>query len=948
MKKRLLILSAIGAATLSSAILLTNNISSFSSSHAEDKPASMSCDYYFNDSNGYQSLHSLNILRLDGGSDLTNVKTWGTVTSTFYNASGTVAQQFIQSTDKYGDVGATCLYNIPNNQVFPVGSVVTVTGTMTLYNGMSEMTNFIVTKDYDVNPCPVESFDIDSSVFSLSSSSQEFKEYQYMGTREVTLTNVSLEAVTSNRQCYATFSDNKTALLFFNSIKNKTDIINKINEARSSSSKVDVKGYLTYYSGSSSLQVLIRDPDDIMIRGKEVESITVTTSNNFYYKQSFTVNDFTVTAHYDDGSDSVVNNAIITNSVDMTTLGNKTVNFSYTYNGKTVYASCNITVVDCIAALRVENPIVNYAIDEDFIVPDVYGESYYYDFADVYDGLIFTGFDNSTDNNGTVNVRYVNEAGNTIYTSYDVYVSAVVALHCENLKVDYEYGEDFVKPTIYADYAKYSQEYINVTDRATCSGYDPYLEGYQDITVSYGGFETTYEICVTKNVTVTYLELSNMTTEYDIGDDFVKPTVIAHYSDYTYENVTNKATYTGYDLSVIGNQTVTVTYLGVSETYGITVKPGSSYYTNEVSISGVGSYSTGNWGSSNGFEYYRAIKSTGNLIGLLPLVNDYVTPLDASLSNINAIKDIDYVEISYYTSSSSGFSSPALWYGEHNALDGSLSFAYSTSPNTVMLDLSSYDVNYISIASGDSTLHIKSLVIYYTNGYTSTGYNYETINANSGQSRIAPTSFSGTYVDGVSYVDVPTSINTSTGEVLSTKRYTYYSYQYIYEHPEYKNAAAITEPEDVCNYFLAFGCAPANFGFRGDKYPVDPLKDGKTLPSKNNVDSLFGDKARCISQFTKTSGYMSVLPYYGSPLYYELDIDTNGLYTTSSRQVGRIVAVSTGYDKYDYGYGEQAVCLYTDDHYATFAEYNNYGGFMPRFNAERHTVDAVWSLPNTL
>ncbi len=155
----------------------------------------------------------------------------------------------------------------------------------------------------------------------------------------------------------------------------------------------------------------------------------------------------------------------------------------------------------------------------------------------------------------------------------------------------------------------------------------------------------------------------------------------------------------------------------------------------------------------------------------------------------------------------------------------------------------------------------------------------------------------------------------------------------------------MTEPEDVCNYFLAFGCAPANFAKNNT---VDPLKDGKSLPTKSEVNSLFGDKARCISQFTKTSGYMSVLPYYGSPLYYELDIDTNGQYKTSSRQVGRIVAVSTGYDKYDYGYGEQAVCLYTDDHYATFSEYNNYGGFMPRFNAERHTVDAVWSLPNTL
>ena len=157
--------------------------------------------------------------------------------------------------------------------------------------------------------------------------------------------------------------------------------------------------------------------------------------------------------------------------------------------------------------------------------------------------------------------------------------------------------------------------------------------------------------------------------------------------------------------------------------------------------------------------------------------------------------------------------------------------------------------------------------------------------------------------------------------------------------------ATITSPVDVCNYFEAFGCAPANYGSKSSF----SLKDGKTLPSVSEVDELFGSDARTISKYSRTTGYATSVPYYGSiPTYYELDIDTNGYYRTSSRQSGRIVAWATGFEGSDYGYGSQVVCTYTDDHYATFKEYNNYGGFLSRFNVERLISGSIRGNPTTL
>ena len=104
-------------------------------------------------------------------------------------------------------------------------------------------------------------------------------------------------------------------------------------------------------------------------------------------------------------------------------------------------------------------------------------------------------------------------------------------------------------------------------------------------------------------------------TSYNVGGTFVKPEILANYSDGTQSIVTNQATFTGYDLSTPGVQTVTVSYTekGVTETttYEITVSEATArlsagkYTTTGISASfTLNSDGTGSFISS--YDYNQA------------------------------------------------------------------------------------------------------------------------------------------------------------------------------------------------------------------------------------------------------------------------------------------------------------------------------------------------------
>ena len=959
-KKRKLFLSTLLVATFSLAasfFVLGNNVDLLSANRS--KPETLSCDYYFDDE--YTSLNMLNTIRLTTGVDITQEssgcekwKTWGTVTCNYRN--GSIYSSFIQSTDKYGNVGATCLYNIGVANQYPVGSVVTVSGTMTLFNGMSEITGCTITKDYDTNPSPVQSWEIDHVP---TKNDSEFTEYRYYGTRLVNISNVSLGDPKNSKQVTATLPNGKTILLFYDSISNKTAINNKVIQLKGSS--VNVKGYLTCFSINNSstnptLQVLLRDPNDLTIAEStaELESITASTSKTFEYNSTVNISDFSVTAHYSDNTNVVVSNATIVGAIDTSILGNKTVTISYTNNGKTVTTTCQISVQDTITSIHADDPITVYAQDESFITPTVYGESYGMVDTDITNEVTFDNFHSDYTHSDYVYIYYTNSLGREMYSTYEYHISEVSALFAEDAKFEFELNEPYDYPSVTANFKYDPSLDIDVTSRVSYSGFDSSSSGECDISISLGNYTYTYTVTIAEERTVQYIEVINPYTAYYLHESFIAPDVLAHFSDGTSEYVYVGVTFEGFDSSSAGTDRVFVYYEDVYTYYWYSVQEsGGDYETislNSQNDFGIGSKNTGNYGGKTidyiDYEYYRAVKSSGNIMKIIPQTPVEEPTLEGALYNTSAIKDIDRIIVRYKTSSNYGSSKSKLYYGENSYEDGYITLDYSTSFTTKDIDLSSYNINYFKFTSGDVELFINSIDIYYSDTNTPHGSSFINKNANEGEYRLTPTVYSGTLVSGESTVSVPVSYNISTHQVTEYKTYTYYSYEYVYEHQYLIEDAAMTDPFDVCNYFMAFGCAPANYGANNT---VKPLRDGLTLPSKSDVSELFGDSARTISQYSKTDGYATALPYYGEkPNYYELDIDTSGLYSINSRQVGRIVAFASGFNILEYGYGNQCVCLYTDDHYATFKEFNNYGGFMPRFNAELNVACAIWSNPITL
>ena len=188
---------------------------------------------------------------------------------------------------------------------------------------------------------------------------------------------------------------------------------------------------------------------------------------------------------------------------------------------------------------------------------------------DVTADATVSGFNSRRVGTQTVTIWYEGQSA-----SYDVtVVDEVKEITVSGQVTEFEKGESFVFGGIVK--AVYdSGAYDDVTSEASFTGYDLNTVGTQTVKVTYSTFETSYfiEVKNSSSKTVSSIAVSNAKTEYKQGDDFVKPTVTATYSNGETGDVTNAALFSGYDLAVAGTQTVQVTYKNVSTSYEIVVK----------------------------------------------------------------------------------------------------------------------------------------------------------------------------------------------------------------------------------------------------------------------------------------------------------------------------------------------------------------------------------------
>lgn len=207
-----------------------------------------------------------------------------------------------------------------------------------------------------------------------------------------------------------------------------------------------------------------------------------------------------------------------------------------------------------------------------------------------YEGLSVTAnYDDGTDNivtptsvstptmssagQKTVTVSYT-EGGVTKTATYTITVNAVTleSIEVSDAKTAYYVGDTFVKPTVTATYSNGSTS--DVTNDATFSGYNLSNAGNQTVSVSYTNgttVNTSYSITVTA-LSVTSITATGYTTTFNVGDTFsFGGTVTANYNNGSSADVTASATFSGYNMSSAGSQTVTVSFGGRTTTYQIAV-----------------------------------------------------------------------------------------------------------------------------------------------------------------------------------------------------------------------------------------------------------------------------------------------------------------------------------------------------------------------------------------
>lgn len=155
--------------------------------------------------------------------------------------------------------------------------------------------------------------------------------------------------------------------------------------------------------------------------------------------------------------------------------------------------------------------------------------------------------------------------------------ASIVSVISWPAKTEYMTGDDLVLDGCAIDvtYVSGRKELLNVT-ADMISGYDNTKTGEQIITVTYRGSSDTFPVTVTQRPDVTGVALISQPneSEFRVGTafDFTGAQIKVTYSDNTSEviDVTVDMT-TGGNINHLGKQTITVSYLGKSDTFEITV-----------------------------------------------------------------------------------------------------------------------------------------------------------------------------------------------------------------------------------------------------------------------------------------------------------------------------------------------------------------------------------------
>lgn len=271
--------------------------------------------------------------------------------------------------------------------------------------------------------------------------------------------------------------------------------------------------------------------------------------------------------------------------------------------------------------------------------------------------------------------------------------------------------------------------HADVTALAEFSDPDMTTLGVKTVTVSYGGKSTTYDIEVVA-ATLTEIALSGTyPTRFHVGDAFSHTgmTVTASYSDYSEEDVTASAIFSGYDMFVAGAQTVTVEFGGQSAEYQIIVVPENTDVLT-ADLIGVEGTSYADWSDKTGFgtsSVYAGNSTNGSGANAGAIQLRYNASEEAKQAGIILTGSNGMVLKGFSVTVKSGsntlnvygkntaYTSRLDLYSEDEATRGKLIGTVSATGALTLEEGVSYDDNYqyIGMRSNSGALYLSSIMI---------------------------------------------------------------------------------------------------------------------------------------------------------------------------------------------------------------------------------------------
>ena len=334
----------------------------------------------------------------------------------------------------------------------------------------------------------------------------------------------------------------------------------------------DVSGYTTYSTSGASLSV---SPSSGSITVGNTLNLTATASGG----------SGNVTWSITSGSSYVSLNNTTGNSVTVTGVAAGTATVTASYSGRT--ASCSITINasgggESQTTYTRLTSISNIDNSASYVL-GIEGTGFHYSGTSSW-GLVALPSDQTP-----LYYTLTKESGNSTFTAkttinnilYYLTVPTSNTFTMSTSSTSIKLGTT-TEPAS-GENASYAVTNSSTTTRHLRINSSSGLRSYAGTTGSMAYFYKV-EDSSSSSATLSSISISGYTSTFVEGDSFnFGGTVTARYSDNTTANVTSQATFSGYNMTTTGNQTVTVSYGGKSTTYQITVNKGT---LSSIAVSG--------------------------------------------------------------------------------------------------------------------------------------------------------------------------------------------------------------------------------------------------------------------------------------------------------------------------------------------------------------------------